>query len=137
MGIGRPDGPDLRGLWGFALTPFDAADRIDEDAYRAAAGTLVGHADVLCAAGTLGQGDRMTPSERLRCAELLVEVAGELPVMGTLVAGPGDAGGAAALREAGVAAVLLPPSTGDPADAAASLHRIGGVTSGRLPVVLY
>ena len=129
--------PDLRGLWGFALTPFDASDRIEEDAYRAAASILAVDADVLCAAGTLGQGDRMTPAERLRCAELLVEVAGDRPVMGTLVAGAGDIDDATDLLEAGVAAVLLLPSTGDPADAAASLHRIGCVTSGRLPVVLY
>jgi 5-dehydro-4-deoxyglucarate dehydratase len=137
--VGTPssDRPDLRGLWGFALTPFDGSDRVDEDAYRAAASALAADADVLCAAGTLGQGDRMTAAERLRCAQLLVEVAGSRPVMGTLVAGPGDTDGAADLLAAGVAAVLLLPSTGDAADAAASLHRIGGATSGRLPVVLY
>jgi 5-dehydro-4-deoxyglucarate dehydratase len=129
--------PDLRGLWGFALTPFDASDRIDEDAYRVAAGAIAAHADVLCAAGTLGQGDRMTSPERLRCAELLVEVAGGKPVMGTLVAGTGDTESAVALLGVGVAAVLLLPSTGDAADAAASIHRIGCATSGRLPVVLY
>jgi len=137
VGQPSPGRPDLRGLWGFVLTPFDDADRVDEDAYRLGARALVGHADVLCAAGTLGQGDRMTVPERLRCAELLLEVAGDRPVMGTLVAGPGDAEAAADLLDAGVAAVLLLPSSGDASDAAASVHRIGCVTSGRLPVVLY
>lgn len=130
--------PDLRGLWAFALTPFDARDRVDEAAYSAGIAALVDSANVLCAAGTLGQGDRMTDAERLRCVALAVAVAaGRRPVMGTLVAGNGDAAGATAMLAVGADAVLLLPASGDAQDVLDSLDRIGQATGGAVPVVVY
>jgi|GEM_PF-5950420 len=135
--------PDLRGLWAFALTPFDQRDQIDEAAYSAGIASLVDSTDVVCAAGTLGQGDRMTDAERLRCVELTVAgSAGRRPVMGTIVAGVGetmgaDAVGATAMLAAGADAVLLLPASGDAHDIRTSLRRIGQSTGGALPVVVY
>lgn len=131
------DRPDLHGLWGFALTPFDEHDRIDVDAFVAGVRALGLHADVICAAGTLGQGDRMTIEERRRCVGSARAADTGRPVMGTLMAGQDDARAAAALLETGAAAVLLLPATGEVADAAGSLERIGVATGGVLPVVLY
>ena len=78
----------LAGLWGFALTPFREGNGIDADAYVAGVERMArGGADVICAAGTLGQGDRMSPEERLECIRWAVAASGGLPVVGTLRAG--------------------------------------------------
>ena len=126
----------LAGLWGFALTPF-RGDGIDEVAYAAGVRVMAeGGADVICAAGTLGQGDRMSADERVACMRLAVAAAGRLPVVGTLRVGDDESVARAAL-EAGASAVLVLPESGSVADAAAALNRIAGATDGRLPIVLY
>jgi 5-dehydro-4-deoxyglucarate dehydratase len=128
--------PSLAGLWGFALTPF-RGDSIDAEAYSAGVRRMTeGGADVICAAGTLGQGDRMTADERVACIRLAAGPAGSLPVVGTLRADDDPAVAEAALA-AGASAVLLLPTSGDPADARAALRAIARATGDRLPVVLY
>jgi 5-dehydro-4-deoxyglucarate dehydratase len=131
--------PPLAGLWGFALTPF-SGDAIDESAFAAGIERLVdgtGGADVICAAGTLGQGDRMTASERVACLRLAVDVVGgRRPVVATLRASD-DASVAAAALDAGAAAGLLLPESGSVADAERTLRGIDAATGGGLPVVLY
>lgn len=131
--------PDLRGLWGFALTPFDAADRVDEAVFRAGLRGLVdGGADVVIACGTLGQGDRMSPAERVACLAMAAdEVAGARPLIGVLIAEADPSEEAVAARAAGADGVLLLPSSGRVADAAATITAIARATGGRLPVVLY
>ena len=64
--------PVLRGLWGFALTPF-VDDVIDSAGFRAGVRGLVdGGADV-GAAGTLVQGDVMDRAEREMCLREAVD----------------------------------------------------------------
>jgi 5-dehydro-4-deoxyglucarate dehydratase len=129
---------DLRGLWGFALTPF-AGDGIDEVAYRAGVRGLVeGRADVVIAAGTLGQGDRMTAEERRRCVAVAAnEVVGAVPVLGVIVADETAGTAAAALVDAGADGALVLPMSGEPSSMAASVDAIGRATGGALPVVVY
>ena len=129
---------DLRGLWAFALTPF-AGDAIDEAAYRAGITMLIeGRADVVIAAGTLGQGDRMSAEERLRCLALArSEAGGAVPVLGVVVA-DGTAGDAAgALAAAGADGALLLPASSDVGAMAGAIDAIAAATGGRLPVVVY
>jgi dihydrodipicolinate synthase/N-acetylneuraminate lyase len=126
----------LAGLWGFALTPFRDG-RIDEDAYAAGVRLMAtGGADVIAAAAPWGQGDRMSPDERIDCIRLAVPAAGQLSVVGTLRAGD-DPSVAAAALEAGASAVLVLPESGAVADALVALRGIEAATEGRLPVVLY
>ena len=129
---------DLRGLWGFALTPF-RDDRVDEAAFRSGVRLMLdGGADVVIAGGTLGQGDRMTDDERVACLALArAEVAGDVPVLGVLVAGDGIASAAGSLAEAGADGALLLPVTGAVGDAARALGAVTRGVRGRLPVVLY
>ena len=129
----------LAGLWGFALTPFDR-DGIDTAAFAAGVERLVGGgagADVVCAAGTLGQGDRMTASERVACVRWAVDVvAGRRPVVATLRASDPSSVAAEAL-DAGASAALLLPETGSIEDAERVLRAIDAATGGALPIVLY
>jgi 5-dehydro-4-deoxyglucarate dehydratase len=93
--------------------------------------------DVVCAAGTLGQGDRMSGAERLQCVGLAVDAAeSRAPVVATMLADD-DARVASDALAAGASALLLLPTSGDPAVAGTALRKIGRATDGPLPVVLY
>jgi 5-dehydro-4-deoxyglucarate dehydratase len=127
----------LAGLWGFALTPFrDGA--VDRTRFTAGVDRMVaGGVDVVCAAGTLGQGDRMSARERLECVTLAATAAaGRVPVIGTMLADD-DGRVAADVLAAGASALLLLPTSADPAVAGAALREIRRRTDGQLPVVLY
>jgi 5-dehydro-4-deoxyglucarate dehydratase len=132
-------GPDdLRGLWGFALTPF-RGEGVDELAYRAGVERLAdGGADVVIAGGTLGQGDRMSDVERVGCVRLARAAAGApVPLLGVLVAGEGVGDAASALRDAGADGALLLPASGEVAAVARAIAAVERATHGRLPLVLY
>lgn len=128
----------LAGVWGFALSPF-RGDALDRPALAAGVARMVeGHVDVICAAGTLGQGDRMRPSERLECLAIAVEAAaGRAPVIGTVVASDAVGREASDALAAGAEALLLLPTSGEPADAVAALRATDRATGGKLPVILY
>ena len=130
---------DLRGIWGFALTPFDSNDRVDVASFRAGVRRLVdGGADVVVSCGTLGQGDRMTAFERVTClADAVAETGAAVPVLSVLSASEAPADEAARIVAAGADGALLLPASGDPRDAAAAIAAIDEASRGRLPVVLY
>jgi 5-dehydro-4-deoxyglucarate dehydratase len=127
----------LAGLWGFALTPFRDGS-VDPGPFATGVRRLAdGGVDVIIAAGTLGQGDRMTATERVQCVSLAVAVAdGRVPVLATLRADDDPAAAAQALA-AGAAGALLLPVSSDPAAARAALRAIDRATDGQLAVVLY
>ena len=129
---------DLRGLWGFPLTPF-RDDVLDEGVFGSGVRALVdGGAHVIVAAGTLGQGDVMSDAERESCLRVAVEtVGGRRPVLGVLDAGGDIEQAAVVLSGAGADAALLLPASGRVEDAARSLAAIEAATAGRLAVVLY
>jgi 5-dehydro-4-deoxyglucarate dehydratase len=129
---------DLRGLWGFALTPF-TADGIDAAAYMAGVRVMVeGHADVIIAAGTLGQGDRMHDDERATCLSLARQATGAaVPLLGVLTSDGPTGPAAAALLDRGADAALLLPASSDVSAVATAIDAVTAATRGQLPVVLY
>jgi len=129
---------DLRGLWAFALTPF-AGDEIDEATYRVGVkGLVAGRANVVIAAGTLGQGDRMSVEERQRCLALArSEAGGAVPVLGVIVADGSAAVAADGLVTAGADGALLLPASPEAGAMASAIDAIADATRSRLPVVVY
>src|SRR5450432_3372592 len=101
----------LAGLWGFVLSPFRDGS-VDPGPFAAGVRRLAeGGADVIIAAGTLGQGDQMTAEERVQCLSLAVAAAaGRVPVLATLRADDDPDVAAEALSGGADGALLLPVS---------------------------
>ena len=63
---------DLRGIWGFTLTPFDGPG-VDFDALAAGAEyQLDGGVDVLCVGGAIAQMEQLRRDERLASARAVL-----------------------------------------------------------------
>lgn len=69
---------ELSGVVGITVTPFDARDRIDEDAFRAVLRrALAPGVPVITPNGNTSEFYSLSPAERLRVVELTAEVSGE------------------------------------------------------------
>jgi 4-hydroxy-tetrahydrodipicolinate synthase len=95
------------------VTPFDSADRVDEEAYRAIIGRMVAAGvRAVTANGNTGEFYALSPSEVDRCVDLAVEAAGEAAGEAVVIAGVGHtvelAGSAAAYAaRAGASAIMV------------------------------
>jgi 5-dehydro-4-deoxyglucarate dehydratase len=97
-----------------------------------------GGADVVIAAGTLGQGDLMSDAERAGCLGWASsEVHEAVPLLGVLAADDQVGAAAAALLEQGADAALLLPARAEVADVGRALDEAAAATGSRLPIVLY
>ncbi|RIK38043.1 MAG: dihydrodipicolinate synthase family protein, partial [Chloroflexi bacterium] len=77
----------LQGVIATVVTPFDADDRVDEQALRAELRYLLA-ADVhgICVCGSTGEGNALSAEESARVGEIAVEeVAGRVPVVGGVI----------------------------------------------------
>lgn len=130
----------FRGIFPALVTPFTAADEIDESAYRTLIRHLLPHVDGVVTCGTTGEFSSMTFEEKQQAIRIaLDEVAGRLPVL----AGTGcpSTGETLALtrwaKEAGVTATLmvapyyLKPTFNEVYDHYRAVYEIG------LPIILY
>jgi 4-hydroxy-tetrahydrodipicolinate synthase len=143
--MGARDDGWARGVLAGALTPFDAAFRIDMHALREHLAWLAnsGVASIVVNADT-GEGQHLTPEERLRVLKVAVrEVGHEVPVLGGLIAGfTAEATETARRAEAAGAAGLqvFPPAAFlgrnlDPGLAESYFEAISDATP--LPLVVY
>lgn len=128
---------ELRGIWGFPLTPF-AGDDIDLDALSAGVTVqLRGGVDVLCACGAIAQTDQLRLDERLACAREVVKAAGgAVPVLAAVPTSEDDARLSEALVNDGIDGLLVVPSTPDPATVHQHLRAIADAVPG-VPLTLY
>jgi len=130
----------FQGIFPALVTPFTAADEVDEPAYRTLIRTLLPHVDGVVTCGTTGEFSSMTFEEKQQAMRIaLDEVAGRLPV----VAGTGCPSTRETLaltrwaKEAGATATLLvapyylKPAFNEVYDHYQAVDEIG------LPIVLY
>ena len=126
----------LRGIWGFAPTPF-VDGRIDPRALAACVEHQArGGVDVLCACGAIAEVDSLSHDEWRACAEIVLAHAGEIPTVVTI---PTWADPGAAAREAGglgADALLVLPRSAEPGETKRVLASIAAAAPG-LPLVLY
>lgn len=130
------------GCYVATLTPFDAADSLDEGAAHAHAQWLVENGvDGLCTAGTTGEFLYLTEAEKRRLTALTVQaVAGRVPVLaGVWALRPHErADLARAAEDAGAAGVFLPTPIYYPTDDAALVDYYRQVHAAtHLPVFAY
>jgi 4-hydroxy-tetrahydrodipicolinate synthase len=117
VGIAMPDASAhrIQGILVPNIVPYDAAGRINEDELRRYAAWLIGQGiDGFFPNGSTGEFTRLTPEERLRVVEILVEVSGgRVPVVPCV----GEHDSRATIRacsrclELGARAVALVPPT--------------------------
>lgn len=134
----------LTGIIPPLVTPFDAAGRIDEAAYRAEVHYLVEQAGVhgLAVGGSTGEGHTLAAEEtRLLTAWTVEQVRGRVPVITGIIT---DSTQAAidriqAVADLGVAAVQVTPVhyLFRPDDDAMLRHFAAVAEAGRLPVIIY
>jgi len=127
----------LRGLWGFPLTPF-SDDRVDLDQLgRLTSYQVDGGVDAVCACGAIAQAEVLSKAERFDCLRAVLEAtAARVPVVMTLP-GDGEAPETAAwAQQLGASAALVLPIASDVQDIRATLDGIRDAAPG-LPVVLY
>jgi 4-hydroxy-tetrahydrodipicolinate synthase len=158
--VSRPEGEEVRAMISVAeqlsqsrgrafsgcyvatLTPFDAADRLDEGVLRAHVEWLVEHgAQGLCPAGTTGEFLYLSADEKQRIVrETVRAAAGQAPVIAG-VWGLREAETltlARAAEDAGAQGVFLPPPIYYPAnDAAVFAHYAAVHAATSLPVFAY
>jgi dihydrodipicolinate synthase/N-acetylneuraminate lyase len=128
--------PDLRGIWGFPLTPF-AGDRVDIGALAdGIERQLAGGVDVLCACGAIAQIELLGPDEWRACAGEVIARSGAVPAVVTIPATADRLELAAVAAELGADALLVLPDTGDVERMQESLAAIASAAPG-LPLVLY
>jgi dihydrodipicolinate synthase/N-acetylneuraminate lyase len=127
---------DLRGIWGFPLTPF-AGDRVDLGAFAdGIERQLAGGVDVLCACGAIAQIELLGREEWRACAGEVVARSGAVPAVVTIPATGERLQLAAVAAELGADALLVLPDTGDVERMHESLAAIAAAAPG-LPLVLY
>jgi len=130
-------GPTLRGLWGFPLTPFTAGGVNVDLLAKQALFQLDGGVDVLCACGSIAQGDQLSPGERLECLNSVVSVAAaRVPVVLAVPVDEAAVASVVAAGRAGATAVLLLPGSERVAELARLLAELA-CSAPDVPVVLY
>ncbi len=137
MGASGDERPDLRGIWGFPVTPFRDGSVDLGLLAELCERQLEGGVDVLCACGAIAQGELLTPAERRQSMWVVARAAaGRLPSVLALPA-DGDAAALASEAEAaGVSGLLVMPSTSESAAIASCLAGIAEAAPG-LSLVLY
>ena len=104
---------DIHGIMPPLVTPFDADDAVDEEAYRREVNFMVGlGVDGLVCGGSTGEGAALTLEEARRLyAATVEEVRGRVPVIGGVITNTTvDAvARAKAARDAGMDAVMVTP----------------------------
>jgi dihydrodipicolinate synthase/N-acetylneuraminate lyase len=127
---------DLRGIWGFPLTPF-AGERVDLDALAAVVEhQLAGGIDVVCACGLIAEIEALTREEWLICARETLDRAGDVPAVVAVPTSDDRLDTAAAAAELGADALLVVPHSDDVGEIDRRLRAIAAVAPG-LPLVLY
>lgn len=72
----------LRGVFPMLYTPFDAADRVDEDSLRSEVAHVLAHPVAgIAALGLAGEAATLSEAERRRVAAIVLEAAGVRPVV--------------------------------------------------------
>jgi 4-hydroxy-tetrahydrodipicolinate synthase len=131
----------LKGFVPAVVTPFDAAERIDEAGFA----TIVAHmrrlgAGGICVAGDNGESWSLDIAERRRLTEIAVAGAGDLPVV-TGISAPTLRQSLAyleAARAGGAQAVLaMPPTYVLKASRDELLRRFAALGKAGLPIILY
>ena len=130
-------GAELRGLWGFVLSPFRDGVLDAEALERVAAYQVGAGVDVLCCCGAIAQADVLEQAERDSSLAAAVRAArGRVPVVLALPADAAATGAAERAQRAGAHGLLLLPTSERVADMALALEEIHAAAP-ELALVLY